>query len=112
VKRTYLPNYLTSHPRKTAAISTSKFNKTFFPYRPVTRSQGSSDGTVTGYRWDDGKVGVRVPVGSRIFSSPRRPERLWGSPSLLSNEYRALSPKVKRPEREADHLPPTSAKVK
>jgi hypothetical protein len=30
----------------------------------------------------------RVPVGSRIFSSPRRPERLWGPPSLLSNGYR------------------------
>jgi hypothetical protein len=30
----------------------------------------------------------RVPVGSRIFSSPRRPDRLWGPPSLLANGHR------------------------
>jgi hypothetical protein len=38
-------------------------------------------------------VGVRVPVGSRIFSSPRRPDRLSGPPSLLSNGYRWLFPR-------------------
>jgi hypothetical protein len=32
----------------------------------------------------------RVSVGSRIFTSPCRPERLWGPPSLLSNGYRGL----------------------
>jgi hypothetical protein len=32
-------------------------------------------------------VGVRVPVGSRIISSSRRPGRLWGPPNLLSNWY-------------------------
>jgi hypothetical protein len=37
---------------------------------------------------DDRGVGVRVPIGSRIFSSPRRPDRFWGPPSLLSNGYR------------------------
>jgi len=26
---------------------------------------------------------------NRIFSSPPRPGRFWGPPSLLSNEYRA-----------------------
>jgi hypothetical protein len=31
--------------------------------------------TVTGYGLDDRGVGVRVPVGSRIFSSPRRSDR-------------------------------------
>jgi hypothetical protein len=36
------------------------------------------------------RVRLRVPVGSRIFSSPRRPDRLWGPPSLLSNGYRGL----------------------
>jgi hypothetical protein len=40
-------------------------------------------GIVTGYGLDDRGVGVRFPVGSRIFSSPRRPDRLWGSPNLL-----------------------------
>jgi hypothetical protein len=37
-------------------------------------------GIATGYGLDDRGVGVRVPVGSRIFSSPRRPDRLWGHP--------------------------------
>jgi hypothetical protein len=66
-----------------------------------------------GYGLDDRGVGVRVPVGSRIFSSPRRPDRLWCPPNLLSNEYRVLFPRgVKRLGRKADHLPPTSAEVK
>jgi hypothetical protein len=29
-------------------------------------------GIATGYGLDDRKVGVRVQIGSRIFSSPRR----------------------------------------
>jgi hypothetical protein len=43
------------------------------------RSQDSAVGITTGYGLDDRVVGVRVPIGSRIFSSPRRPDRLWGS---------------------------------
>jgi hypothetical protein len=31
------------------------------------------------------RVGVQVPVGSRIFSIPRRPDWIWGPPNLLSN---------------------------
>jgi hypothetical protein len=42
----------------------------------------------TGYGLDDQGVGVQVPVGSRIFSSPLRPDLLWGPPNLLPNEYR------------------------
>jgi hypothetical protein len=41
-----------------------------------------------------------------IFSSPTRPERLWGQPSLLSTLG------VKQPGREADHSPTSSAEVK
>jgi hypothetical protein len=49
--------------------------------------------------------------GQEFF--PRRPNRLWGPPSLLSDGLRgALSPWVKRPEHEADHSPPASAEVK
>jgi hypothetical protein len=36
----------------------------------------------------DRGVRVGVPVRSRIVSSPRRPDGLWGPPSLLSNGYR------------------------
>jgi hypothetical protein len=36
----------------------------------------SEVGIATGYGLDDGEVAVRVHVESRIFSSPRRPDRL------------------------------------
>jgi hypothetical protein len=62
----------------------------------IYRSRDSVVGIATGYVLDDRGVGVRVPVGSRIFSSPRRPDRLWGPRNLLSNGYRgALSRGVK-----------------
>jgi hypothetical protein len=82
----------------------------------MSESQGSRDsvvGIATGYGLHDRGLGVRVPVGSRIFSSPRSPDLLWGPPSLLSNGHRgALSPGVQRQGREADHSPPASAEVK
>jgi hypothetical protein len=45
-------------------------------------------GIATGYGLDDRGIGVRFPVELKIVSSPRRPDRLWGPPSLLSNVYR------------------------
>jgi hypothetical protein len=54
------------------------------------RSRDSVDGIATGYGLNNLEVGVRVLVGSRIFSSPRHPDRLWGPPSALSNGYRRL----------------------
>jgi hypothetical protein len=58
----------------------------------IRRSQDKVVGIATGYGLDDRVVGVRVPVGQKIFSSPRRPDRLWGPPILLSNGYRELFP--------------------
>jgi hypothetical protein len=51
--------------------------------------------------------------GWEFFSSPPRPERLWGPPSLLIQWVPGvLSLGVKRPGHEADHSRPSSAKVK
>jgi hypothetical protein len=53
-------------------------------------SRDSTVGIATGYGLDDRGIGVRVPVGPRIFSCRRRPDRVWGTPSLLSSGYRGL----------------------
>jgi hypothetical protein len=55
-------------------------------------SRASVVGIATGYGLDGRGVGVRVPVKSRIFTSPRRPDRLWGPLNLLSNRYRGSFP--------------------
>jgi hypothetical protein len=49
-------------------------------------------GIVTRYGLEDLEVGVPVAEGSRTFCSPRRRDRPWGSPNLLSNEYREIFP--------------------
>jgi hypothetical protein len=59
----------------------------------VTKSRDSVIGIAIGYGLDDWRVGVRVPVGSRMFSSPCRPHWLWSPLSLLSNGYRRLFPR-------------------
>jgi hypothetical protein len=45
----------------------------------IIGSYGSIVGITTGYGLDDEGVGVRVPVGSKIVTSPYRPDWLWGS---------------------------------
>jgi hypothetical protein len=50
----------------------------------------SVDGIVTGYGLDVRGVRARVPLGSRILTSPYRPDRSWGPSNLLSNGYRGL----------------------
>jgi hypothetical protein len=61
-------------------------------------------------RYSDRGVGIRVPVRQRIFPSPRR--RLGPTQPPIQWVLEALSPRIKRPGREADHSPPTSAEVK
>jgi hypothetical protein len=70
-------------------------------------SWDSAVGISTGYGLDDRRVGVRVPVGSRIFSKSFRPA--LGSIQWVPG---ALSLGLKRPGREADYPPPASAEVK
>jgi hypothetical protein len=55
----------------------------------------SAVGIASGYGLDDRQEGVWVPVGSRIFTSSRRPNRLWGPPMLLYNVYRRFFPEGK-----------------
>jgi hypothetical protein len=45
------------------------------------RSWDSTVGIATGYGLNDTGVGVRVPVGSGIFSSPRRPDGSGAHPA-------------------------------
>jgi hypothetical protein len=58
-------------------------------------TRGSVVGMATDYGSGNLGVGVRVPVASRIVTSPYRVRRLWGLPRILSNGYRVSFPGVK-----------------
>jgi hypothetical protein len=50
--------------------------------------------------------------GKKVFSIPQSSDKVWGPPSLLTNEYRRiLSPEIKQPGSEARHSPPSSAEA-
>jgi hypothetical protein len=77
-------------------VTTRPLEKQIIVELPVeARSRDSAFGIVTGYGLYDRGVGVRVPVGSWTFSSPQRPDRFCGSPSLLSGGHRGLFPRGK-----------------
>jgi hypothetical protein len=79
----------------------------------VPTSRDSAVGTATGYGLDGWGVGVRVPVGAGLLSSPHRPELYFGpTQPPIQRLPGALSPGIKRPGSEADHSPPTTAEVK
>jgi hypothetical protein len=59
------------------------------------KSRDSVAVIATSYGLNNSRIGVRVPVGSRILSSPRRPDWHSGPPRLLSNGYRRLFPRGK-----------------
>jgi hypothetical protein len=84
--------------------STSIISYIFYKCYKIHVGRDSVASITTSYGLNDRGVGVRVPVGSRIFFSPRRPNRLWGPSNLLSQWVPvAIFPGVKRPGREADH---------
>jgi hypothetical protein len=67
----------------------------FSSLTPTSQSRDNAVGIANGYGLDDQEVGVRVPVGAKIFTSPCRSDWLWGLPSLLSNGYLGLFPQGK-----------------
>jgi hypothetical protein len=69
---------------------------------PSTRNRGTSVVIATGFM-----IGVQFPTDVSISSSPQRPDRLWGPPSLLSNGHGGPFSGGK-----ADHSPPSRAEVK
>jgi hypothetical protein len=52
------------------------------------------------------------PSSGKRFSPPKRPDRLWGPPSLLLKGYWGSFPEVTWSVREVNHSPPSSAEVK
>jgi hypothetical protein len=42
-------------------------------------------GIATGHGLGDQVVGVRIPMGANISTSPCSPDRIWGPSSFLSN---------------------------
>jgi hypothetical protein len=66
-------------------------------------------GSAMGYGLVGRGIGVQFPVGAQVFSPPRL-HRLWGPPT--QRVPGAFSLGVKRPGREADYSPPTSAEFK
>jgi hypothetical protein len=85
----------------------------YYYYYYYYGSRDSPVGIATGYGLDDLGLGVRVPVGSRIFSSPNCPDRLLSATQPpIQWVQEALSPGVKRSGCEADHSPQTRAEVK
>jgi hypothetical protein len=67
---------------------------------------GSSVGITTSYGLDS--PGIESRWGRDFPHLSRQP---WGPPSLLYNGYRVFSGGRKRPVRDADPSPPSSAKV-
>jgi hypothetical protein len=87
--RVRLPGFASLQGKEIFLFSTMP-HRLWGPIQPPTQSiiatqttsiifklfRNSVVGIATGYGLDDRGVEVRVPVGSRIFSSPRRPDRL------------------------------------
>jgi hypothetical protein len=74
------------------------------PTGRINRKMTSVQRLATGW-----KVRGSNPGGSEIFRTC--PDRLWGPPSLLYNGHRLFPGGRKRPGRDADPSPPSSAEV-
>jgi hypothetical protein len=76
-------------------------------------SQDSSVGIATGYELNDLMIGVRFSAGAVNFSRRYRVHTGSGAhPASYAMGLRGLSLGIKRPGREADHRPLSTAEVK
>jgi hypothetical protein len=73
------------------------FSSILTPAQPNFNSAGnfkvSTVSIETGYGLYDRGFEFRVLIRARFFSSPRLPDRFWGTPSLLSKEEQGLFPR-------------------
>jgi hypothetical protein len=82
-------------------------------YFPSNRSRDSSARIALGYGLDDRGSRVRFPAGAGDFSLHHRVQNGSGAhPASYPMVPGVLSLGVKRPGRETDHSPPSSAEVK
>jgi hypothetical protein len=89
-------------------MTCTRGNVNFYVFRAINfRNVGrdSSVGIATGWT-----VRGSNPGGGEIFLT--RPDRPWGSPSLLYNRYRVSFPGVKRPGRGVNHPPNLTPRLK
>jgi hypothetical protein len=79
----------------------------------LTTLRDSSVGIALGYELDDRGSRVRIPEGARNFSLHYSVQNGSGAhPASCPMGTRDSFPGIKRPRREADHLPPSSTGVK
>jgi hypothetical protein len=76
------------------------------------KSRDSSIGIALGYGLDDLGSRVRLPAGAGNFFTTASTTALEPTQPPIQWVPEALSLGVKRPGREADHSPPSSAEVK
>jgi hypothetical protein len=79
----------------------------------MSQNRDSSVGIALGYGLDDRGSRLRFPVGAGNFSFHHRVQNGSGAHTVsYPMGTRVLSLEIKRPGREADHSPPSSAEVK
>jgi hypothetical protein len=79
----------------------------------IRKSRDSSVGIALGYGLDDRGSRFRFPAGAGNFSCNHRVQNGSGAhPTSYPMDIRGSFPGVKRPGREVDHSPPSSAEVK
>jgi len=104
---TLIITFLLSYMRVTSLYKHPHLHSGFIWYSKRSSGSGSSVGIATGYGLEG--PGIESRWGEIFCTCPDRP---WGPPSLLYNEYQVFSGGKGRQGRKADLSPPPSAVVK